>query len=369
MTKYVVDNYLHKIVGDFKWNEPTYYTSLFQSCGIGEFYLKKHLGLIATLSNEIIPQRARWAQEIYPDCEVVCGDIWDDKVFEKLVRLHKEKGNTGVMCSCPCQSYTLSNSKRNPSDKRGRLFERSLEFVERTGPDWVIFENVPQLFTAKFDDGRIIGDIIIETLKSLGYNVTHGVQNAVNFYTPQNRRRAIILARKSKVWNLPVPFDEIITLRQAIGDLPIIEAGQRSNLKYHVAPMWALPQIEVMKHTPTGCSAHDNEYWKPVNVDGTHSKAKFHCSFQRKAWDEPCNTVLCDSKGVSGFRNVHPGNLLPSGLTDSARCLTILELLRVTGLPDDYPIPTWASDKLIRDAAGECFASLHVLAIMKGLFD
>jgi len=369
MKKYKINNYIKKIVGDFQWSEPTFYTSLFQSCGIGEYYLKDNLGLIATVSNELVPQRARWAQEIYPDCEVVCGDIWDKDIFEKLVRLHKEKGNTGVMCSCPCQSYTLSNSKRDPLDKRGQLYKPSLEFVKRTEPDWVLFENVPQLFSAKSKDGRIIGDIIVDTLKSWGYHVVWGIQNAANFYTPQNRRRAIILARKSKVWNLPIPFDEIITLRQAIGDLPIIEAGQRSNLKYHVAPMWALPQIEVMKHTPTGCSAHDNLIWKPVNVDGSPSKARFRCSFQRKAWDEPCNTILCDSKGVSGFRNVHPGNLLPDGTTDSARCLTVLELLRVTGLPDDYPIPTWASDKLIRDAFGECFASLHVLAIMKGLFD
>lgn len=369
MKNFDIQKYLKKILGDFIPNKTIKYTSLFQSCGIGELYLKEHLGLVATVSNEIIPQRARWSQEIYPDCEVVCGDIWDDDVFEKLVRLHKEKGNTGVMCSCSCQSYSLANSRRNPSDKRGRLFERSLEFVKETDPDCAIFENVPQLFTARLDDGRIIGDIIIETLKSLGYNVSHGVQNAANFYTPQNRRRAIILARKSKIWNLPDPFDEVITLRQAIGNLPVIEAGEDSGIKYHVAPMWALPQIEVMRHTPTGCSAHDNEYWKPVNVDGTPSKAKFHCSFQRKAWDEPCNTILCDSKGVSGFRNVHPGRLLPNGTYSDARCLTVLELLRVTGLPDDYPIPTWAKDKLIRDAMGECFAPLHVLAIMKGLFD
>ena len=168
---------------------------------------------------------------------------------------------------------------------------------------------------------------------------------------------------------MPKPLDEDLTLRDDIGELPVIEAGQDSGIKYHFAPMWAKPQIEVMKHTPTGCSAHDNPVWKPVNVDGSPSKARFRCSFQRKAWDEPCNTILCDSKGVSGFRNCHPGNLLPDNTYDSARCLSWLELMRVTALPDDYPIPEWASDKLVREAFGECFAPLHVLAIMRGLFN
>ncbi len=363
------NDYVKKIVGDFKCEKPTYYTSLFQSCGIGEYYLKENLGLIAAVSNELLPKRAKWAQEIYPDCEVVVGDIWNKDIFEKLVQLHKEKGCTGVMASPACQSYTLSNSKRNPSDKRGHLFEPTLEFVHRTDPDWVMIENVPQMLTVKLNDGRVVGKFIAEQLEKMGYIVRYGVQNAANFFTPQNRRRAVILAYKHKVWDLPKPFDEVITLRDAIGDLPSLRCGQKSHLKYHVAPMWALPQITVMQHTPSGCSAHDNPVWKPVNVDGSPSKAKFHSSFQRKAWYEPCNTILCDSKSVSGFRTCHPGRLLPNGLYSDARPLTVLELLRVTGLPDTYPIPEGASDKLIRDAMGECFAPLHVLAIMRGLFD
>ncbi len=343
---------------------PIYYTSLFQNVGIGEYYLK-HLGLIGAVGNEIVPKRAKWAKEIYPDCEVVCGDIWDKEVFKKLVRLHKEEGCTGVLASPACQSYALCNLKRNPSDKRGHLFEPTLEFIKAVDAEWVLIENVPQMLTVKLDDGRIVGQYIVETLKSWGYYVDYGVQSAADFFTPQDRNRALILACKTKPVFLPKPNERQITLRDAIGKLPSLEAGMSSHLKWHTAPMWALPQIEVMKHTPSGCSAHDNPIWKPVNVDGTPSGAKFHCSFQRKAWDTPCNTILQDSKGVSGFRTVHPGRLLPNGTYSDARCLTILELLRVTGLPDDYPIPDWASDKLIREVIGECFAPLHVLEILR----
>ena len=347
--------------------KPVFYTSLFQNVGIGEYYLRNCLGLIGAVGNEIIQKRSDWAKEIYPDCEIVCGDIWDKAIFDKLVRLHKEKGCTGVQASPACQSYTLSNSHRNPSDKRGHLFEPMLNFIKAVDAEWVLIENVPQMLTVKLDDGRIVGEHIVKTLKSWGYYVNYGVQSAAGFFTPQDRKRAIILAHKKAPWLLSEPYDEKITLRVAIGNLPSLEAGMDSGIKWHYAPDWAPAQIEVMKHTPTGCSAHDNLIWKPVNVDGSPSKAKFHCSFQRKLWDAPCNTVLQDSKGVSGFRNVHPGRLLPDGTYSDARCLTILELLRVTGLPDDYPIPDWASDKLIRDVIGECFAPLHVLEILKNL--
>lgn len=345
---------------------PVYYTSLFQNVGIGEYYLRKCLGLIGAVGNELKPKRVQWAKEIYPECEVIRGDIWGKDIFDKLVQLHKEKGCTGVLASPPCQSYSLSNSRRNPSDERGHLFEPMLKFIKAVDAEWVMIENVPQMLTVKLNDGRVVGEYIVKTLKSWGYYVDYGVQNAADAFTPQTADEPSFSPQKAP-WLLPEPHAEKITLRDAIDDLPSIEAGQDSGIKWHYAPAWAAPQVEVMKHTPTGCSAHDNPDWKPVNIDGSPSKARFKCSFQRRLWDAPCNTILQDSKGISGFRNVHPGRLLPDGTYSDARCLSILELLRVTGLPDDYPIPDWASDKLIRDVIGECFAPLHVLEILKNL--
>ena len=342
-----------------------YYTSLFRNVGIGEYYLKDCLGLVCAVANELKKKRVDWANEIYPESENICGDIRDKDVFNQLVKLHKEKGCTGVLASPPCQSYTLSNTKRNPSDDRGLLFEPMLEFIKAVDAEWVLIENVPQMLTVELDDGRIVGKYIVKTLESWGYYVNYGIQNAADFFTPQNRKRAIILAHKKAPWPLPEPHTEKINLCDAIGDLPSIEAGQDSGIKWHYAPAWPTPYIEVMKHTPSGCSAHDNLVWKPVNADGSPSKAKFKCSYKRKPWNNRSGAILQDSKGVSGFTNVHPGRLLPDGTYSDARCLSILELLRVTGLPDDYPIPEWASDKLIRDVIGEAFVPLHVLEICK----
>lgn len=64
----------------------------------------------------------------------------------------------------------------------------------------------------------------------MGYYVDHGVQDCAGFNTPQHRRRTIIIVHKYKQFHLLVPSDKIITLREAIGDLPILECGQKSNI-------------------------------------------------------------------------------------------------------------------------------------------
>lgn len=130
-----------------------------------------------------------------------------------------------------------------------------------------------------------------------------------------------------------------------------------------------------MRHTPTGCSAHNNKQkWKQVNVDGSKSNAKHEQSFARKDWNKPSSTITSDCSSISENNTVHSGrpmNVKGSNeiLYSGARVLSILELLKITGLPDNYPIPTWAlgNDKFIREVIAECFAPRHVERLMTTL--
>lgn len=344
-----------------------YYASLFCNVGIGETYLRKE-GFVCKVANDKIQKRANWFQEAFPDAAVVCGDIDDPEIFNKLVALYKKHGCSMVACSCPCQDASLANNRRNPSSKRGMLFMAGLDFVRATRPNCVMMENVEQYLVVKPDVlcGQTVGEYIRAELEAMGYHVEIQVQDSANFSTPQHRRRAIILASRIGVWKHPSPHKKQITVRDAIGMLPSKEVGEVSDDIRHRVPYMAPAQVDVIRHTPTGCSAHDNPApWKPCKVDGSPSKAQFKCAFQRKEWDGPSNTILCDSKGVSGFRTLHPGRKLPDGTYSDARALTIFELQRLSGLPDDWYIPDWASETLIRTVIGEQFAPLHVLAIMK----
>ena len=48
--------------------------SLFSSSGIGEYYLAR-AGIDVVVANELIPRRGELYRKIYPDHEMVVGDI------------------------------------------------------------------------------------------------------------------------------------------------------------------------------------------------------------------------------------------------------------------------------------------------------
>ncbi len=342
-------------------SEPLYYTQLFANAGIGEYYLKD-INVINAVANELIEQRAMWYQEIYPHCNMVQGDFTDDAIFDELVKLHHEKGCKMVLASPVCQPFSKAG-KKNYNSAEAKLFLRTLEFIHAVDDSnqFVMIENVPEFLNACPDiligtQYKNIAEYVKCDLESLGYIVNLGILNAADYGTCQSRERAIITAAKNGLWEFPCKDKRRPMLWECIGDLPSIEAGEDSGIPYHIAERLPECQVEVLKHTPTGCSAHNNQAeWKPKNVDGSFSNSSFKSSFGRKFWDRPCNTITTQSDNLTANRTIHPGRPLSDGTFSDARCLTVLELLRVTGLPDDYPIPEWATDKLIHEVIGEAF--------------
>lgn len=359
--------------------QPLYYTSLFANVGIGTYYLKD-IGIKCAVANELLPERAKWHEEIYPDCEMVQGSFSDDEVFNKLVKLHNEKGCKMFLASPPCQTFSKANTSESKiTDIRSNLFERTLEFARQTDNDYILIENVPDFLNAKpknaehILNGKTVGEYIKEELEKLGYIVNIGIFSAADYGTAQDRERAIILASKKElgIWKFPMKDKFRKMLFEAIGDLPSLEPGEQDATRpFHYAVKYPDCQIDFLKHTPTAHSAWENaKEFQPVNVDGTPSGARFKASFSRKDWNKPCNTILTDSGSISGLINIHPGRPLSDGTYSDCRPLSILELFRVTGLPDNYPVPDWAAnnDRLIREVIGECFAPLHVSRLMSTL--
>ncbi|MDD2376975.1 MAG: DNA cytosine methyltransferase [Clostridia bacterium] len=74
--------------------------SLFANVGIAEIYLKK-CGIDIVVANELIEKRAEFYKNIYPDCEMICGDI-NDKMNEIIYKA-KEKKCKFLMATPPCQ--------------------------------------------------------------------------------------------------------------------------------------------------------------------------------------------------------------------------------------------------------------------------
>ncbi len=327
--------------------------SLFANIGIGETYLKEK-GINICVSNELIEKRCDFYSHLYPESKMVCGDITDPEIFNQLVELYKENKCDFLMSTPPCQGMSVAG-KMDKNDPRNSLIIYTVKFIKKTKPSNIIIENVPQMlkFSILVDDEEVkILDYIHRELEPLGYFINANVLDCADYGTPQTRKRAIVLISNIKKWELPKKMKKI-TVREAIGDLPALESGEKSDIPNHFAKKHADRHVLWMKHTPTGETAFNNEVYYPQK-DGRRIKG-YNTTYKRIEWDKPAPTITMCNGSISSQNNVHPGRKREDGTYSDARVLSILEILRLSGLPDDWNIPDWATENFVRQVIGEGF--------------
>ncbi|WP_411376876.1 DNA cytosine methyltransferase [Flavobacterium psychrophilum] len=252
------------------------------------------------------------------------------------------------------------------TDERNYLVFRIIDFIKIKSPKFVLIENVPTFFKIElpFQNQQLKIIDILSILFKDEYNIEAEVYDASNFGVAQKRTRAIIkLYKKGLKWGSPTP-SESITVKQAIGDLPSIEAGEKSNLKWHFARKHSKNHIEWMKNTPTGKTAFENEIYYPQKPNGEKIKS-YDTTYRRIKWDEPAPTITMRNDAISSQLNVHPGRLMKNGTYSDARVLTPLELMLLTSLPKDWNIPNDTPELLIRKCIGECIPPLLIKKIVE----
>ena len=125
--------------------------SLFASAGIGETYFK-NIGIDIVVANELIERRANLYKAINPETDVICGDITDKNIFNKIIDSCPEKVDF-LLASPPCQGMSVAGKNRcqkaMESDKRNYLITYVVKVIKLTNPDYVLIENVPALLKLK----------------------------------------------------------------------------------------------------------------------------------------------------------------------------------------------------------------------------
>lgn len=340
--------------------------SLFASAGIAEYYLKDS-GINICVANELLPERARLYKYQYPDTDMVCGNILDDMVFKQILDLCPAQLDF-LLASPPCQGMSIAGKNRTMemmlTDERNFLIFRIIEFIKIKQPQYILIENVPAFLKICLPyKGKKykITDILSDTFKD--YNVESEVYDSADYGVPQRRQRAIIrMYKNNKEWQHPDKCRKV-TLEEAIGHLPSLEAGEHSYIKWHYARKHKINQIECMKHTPTGKSAFENDIYYPKKVSGEKIKA-YNTTYRRMRWDEPASTITMRNDAISSQTNVHPGRLKKDGTYSDARVLTPLELMLLSSLPCDWNIPDDTPERLIRQCLGECIPPLMIKKIV-----
>ena len=344
--------------------------SLFASAGIGETYFKE-VGIDIKLANELVEKRAKLYRAINPETTVVCGDITKEEVFSEIIASCPEKVDF-ILASPPCQGMSLAGKNRSQktmeADERNYLITYVVKAIKATNPDYVLVENVPALLKLELQYAGRYRTVLAILQYEFGnqYEIDSLIVDSADYGVPQTRLRAIIkMNRKGTKWSWPQKKDKV-TVRDAIGHLPSLEAGECSEIKWHFARKHSADNILWMKHTPTGKSAFSNPVYYPQKKDGTRVKG-YESSYRRIKWDAPAPTITVRNDCIASQRNVHPGRPLPDGTYSDARVLTPLELMILNSLPTDWNIPDDTPELLIRQCIGESIPPLMLKEIVRGI--
>lgn len=424
--------------------------SLFANVGIGETYLKD-INYPIVLANELLKDRCEFYKH-QNNHEIINGDINNDEIFKKIIETSKKLNINFILATPPCQGMSLLG-KQESEDPRNLLITRVVKAIEELNPEFILIENVPQMYKTKIDaygNGDIITikEYLQQIADKLNYNIKFDIFNAADFGTPQHRKRAFTrIYKKTYTWDDPHK-QKWITVEQAIGDLPSLKNGEKTNIPHHNAKKHSENEVLWLSHTPSGCSSRNNEIHFPktirmkkqiingkqslklakfplyikddlgnlidnkanieilkdnkptgkfkeilvkdyfndnikeinenltttlpeyINEDGTPAcqpMKGFKSTYSRMSWDKPAPTITMNNGSLGGQENGHPGRKLENGLYSDARVLTHLELFRLMGLPDNWSVPEWASDSMIRHVIGEAIPPKLTMEIMKTL--
>ncbi len=156
----------------------------------------------------------------------------------------------------PCQGFSIANKKSgDPKDPRNSLFKEFLRVGAVLEPQMLVMENVPNLCAAKTSTKESVLEIILQSMRELGYHTYSTILPATSFGIPQMRQRLFVIGSREPLRNpFPPPthhvrdmnemllFDEELlpcpTLWDAISDMPKLAAGEGAEeAPYTTAPL------------------------------------------------------------------------------------------------------------------------------------
>lgn len=264
-----------------------------------------------------------------PGIKLDIRDLVDDDealvdLLSQMPGYRQDRPTVAIGCA-PCQGFT-SHRKRhwNQDDHRNTLVGVFADVAVRLDPACIVMENVPEMLSNKywnhFEDANAI-------LRRNGYQVSQAIYNAASFSVPQERFRALVMGMR-KPFLLPKPQTinpaEFSTVRDAIGHLPPVEAGQITpDDPLHKSAKHRPSTIDTIRSIPKDGGSRPPGIG-PACLDRVKG---FYDVYGRLAWNKPAITVTHYARNPASGRFVHP---------EQDRGLTIREAALLQGFPYGY---------------------------------
>lgn len=285
-----------------------------------------------------------------------CGDLSDPADFLSTLDVWGVDHVDLLAGGVPCQPFSragrskirdlIAAGERAAHDERADLWSSFVTCVERLRPSAVLVENVPDL--PRWNDGAVLTGLY-ESLQALGYRVEARIIDGFRYGVPQHRQRLILIAfdgHRRPLW--PEPQDDLVSLREVIGDLPPIPRAQRAEvLAYDPRRTTSAFQRLMRRDLPADLAelvtehicrdvrADDMEAYRLLGEGQTYVDLPerlqryrtdvFTDKYKRLAWSELCRSITAHI-AKDGYWYIHP---------DQHRTLSIREAARVQTFPDD----------------------------------
>lgn len=255
-----------------------------------ETYRANGLGAIEQLDLGRLAERpkrlAKWAQEI-----------------------QSNSAPLALVACAPCQGFSSHAKVLGSRLHLNNLLLTIPRFAAALQPDSLFVENVPDVAANR--NWPVFEGLVTE-LEALGYAVRARIINLAELGVPQERFRMVLLARRGGgTVSFPARerhgLSEYATVRDAIGSLPPVAAGQVApDDEMHRASNHRRSTIDILRQVPADGGS------RPVGVgpeclDATRGRHGGYTDvYGRLAWDEPAPTITARCRTPSTGRFAHP---------------------------------------------------------------
>ena len=294
--------------------------SLFSGCGGLDLGFEK-AGFEIPVANEFDKTICPTFIANHPNTHLIEGDV--RQVNKEDIAKFLKGPVDGIIGGPPCQSWSEAGALRGIEDERGQLFFDYIRILKEFQPKFFLAENVSGMLANR--NSKAVQNILW-LFEEAGYDVSLTLVNAKDYGVAQERKRVFYIGfRKDLKITFEFPRgsteedDKKITLRDIIWDLQFT----------------AVPAAAKNKHNPK--AINNNEYFT-----GAYSTI-FMSRNRVKSWDEQGYTVQASGRQCQ----LHPQApkmvkvdkndcRFVEGKEDLYRRMTIREVARVQGFPDDF---------------------------------
>lgn len=290
--------------------------SLFSGCGGLDLGFER-AGFDIPVANEYDKSIWETFKINHPNTHLIEGDI------RKINESEFPQNVDGIIGGPPCQSWSEAGTLRGIEDERGQLFYDYIRILKKVQPKFFLAENVSGMLANRHN--KAVKNII-NLFENCGYDVSVTLVNAKDYGVAEERKRVFFIGfRKDLKIDFTFPAgstvddNKKITLRDVIWDL------QET----------AMPAAEKNHHNEL--AINNNEYYT-----GEYSPI-FMSRNRVKSWDEQAYTVQASGRQCQ----LHPQapKMVKFGKNDCRfvsgkehlyRRMTVREVARVQGFPDDF---------------------------------